>query len=102
MNSVSSISASGMQAAQTQWGAAASNISNLNATNGSRLVVDQSAQPEGGVVAVVRVDVLPLETDGTETVDAVTELQAKNQFLANLAVFKTGDQMMGKVIDVQG
>jgi flagellar hook protein FlgE len=31
--------------------------------------------------------------------DVVGQLVAKNQFLANLAVFKTNDQMMGALLD---
>ncbi|BDI04800.1 hypothetical protein [Sphaerotilus microaerophilus] len=34
--------------------------------------------------------------------DMVSQLQAKNAFLANLRVFQTGDEMLGALIDVKG
>jgi len=55
-------------------------------------------QPEGGVAASVGTASQPgasLETD------VVTQLQAKNAFLANLAVFKTQDRMAGTLMDLQ-
>jgi len=33
--------------------------------------------------------------------DVVTQLQAKNSFIANLAVFKTQDKMAGALLDTR-
>jgi flagellar hook protein FlgE len=33
--------------------------------------------------------------------DVVSQLQAKNAFLANLAVFKTSDKMAGALLNIQ-
>ncbi len=98
MTSLSSIALSGMNAAQTQLNASAHNVANLNTQGFSRQEVTLTQQPEGGVSASVGTASQPgasLETD------VVTQLQAKNAFLANLAVFKTQDRMAGALMDLQ-
>ncbi|MDR3371533.1 flagellar basal body protein [Rhodoferax sp.] len=98
MTSISSISLSGMNAAQTQLNATANNIANFNTEGFSRQEVVLTAQPEGGVSAGVGTASEPgasLETD------MVSQLQAKNAFLANLAVFKTQDKMAGTLLSLQ-
>lgn len=98
MTPISSIALSGMNAAQTQLNASAHNVANLNTEGFSRQEVSLTQQAEGGVSASVgtasRVGT-SLETD------VVTQLQAKNAFLANLAVFKTQDRMAGTLMDLQ-
>ena len=92
MNSIVSISMSGMQAARTQLQAAAHNVANVPTAEFHREEVEQRAQPGGGVTAsITRSESVgaALETD------VVAQLQAKNAFLANLAVFKTADRMAG-------
>ena len=99
MSSIAAISLSGMQAAQTQLEASASNIANLSTTGYQRRVVVQSEQAGEGVEATVNKSTQPgnaLETD------VVSQLQAKNQFLANLAVFKTASHMTGTLLDTTG
>lgn len=98
MASISAVSLSGMNAAQTQLQASAHNVANLNTDGFSRQEVALKAQPQGGVSAAVNKASVPgnaLETD------VVSQLQAKNAFLANLAVFKTSDKMAGALLDMQ-
>lgn len=96
MNSISSIALSGMNAAQASLNSSAHNVANLSTPNFRREEVLQSAQAGGGV-AVSRqrssVEGASLEED------VVAQLQAKNAFLANLAVFKTSNRMAGALLD---
>ena len=96
MANVSNIALSGMQAAQTQLNASASNVANVSTPGYRRQEVQQSPQSGGGVLTqTTRVGATgpALETD------VVNQLQAKNSFLANLAVFKTSNQMAGALLD---
>lgn len=96
MTSISSIALSGIQAAQTSLNSSAHNVSNVDTPNFRREEVLQSAQTGGGV-AVSRQQA---SEDGTSLeVDVVAQLQARNAFLANLAVFKTSNQMAGALLD---
>ena len=96
MAAISSISLSGMQAAQRQLDTAAHNIANQSTSPFQRQQVLHSAQAEGGVSTSLR----PSSTEGPalET-DMLAQLQAKNAFLANLAVFKTHNAMAGALLD---
>lgn len=96
MNSLPSIASSGMAAAQTRLQSSASNIANLSTENYRRQEVSQTAQPGGGVNASV--SRTPVAGAALET-DVVAQLQAKNSFLANLAVFKTSNQMQGALLN---
>ncbi|MBP6007054.1 MAG: flagellar basal body rod protein [Rhodoferax sp.] len=96
MASLTSISLSGMSAAQTQLGVAAHNVANANTPNFKRQQVNLSAQSQGGVVAEVSSTAAP----GADLVtDVVSQLQAKHAFIANLAVFKTQDKLAGSLLD---
>jgi len=95
----SAVGLSGMQAAQTTLGASAHNIANLSTAGFRRELVSQAPAPGGGVTASVgQASVVghALETD------VVGQLVAKNQFLANLAVFKTNDQILKSLLDIGG
>ena len=96
MASLSSIALSGMNAAQTTLNSSAHNIANINTPGFRRQEVVQAAQAEGGVST-------SLTTAGSEgpslVTDVVAQLQAKNSFLANLAVFKTSDRIAGTLLD---
>lgn len=99
MTSLSAISLSGMNAAQTALGASAHNLANLSTTGFRRQQITQSAAADGGVTTSLR----QASHEGNDLAgDLVGQLVAKNQFLANLAVFKAGDQMMGSLLDVTG
>ena len=92
MASISSIALSGMNAAQAQLQTSAHNIANMNTEGFTRQQTTLTAQAGGGVTASVASASTPgaaLETD------VVSQLQAKNAYLANLAVFKTQDKMAG-------
>ncbi len=96
ISQVSSTALSGMNAAQTRLNASAHNIANLATEGFRRQEVTQTEQPAGGVTpALTRATAVgpALETD------VVAQLQAKNSFLANLAVFKTSNQMTGALLD---
>ena len=96
MASISSIALSGMNAAQTQLQASATNVANLATPGYRRQTVDQTSSAGGGVQA----QTLQSETEGSSLeADVVAQLQAKNSFLANLAVFKTSDKLAGVLLD---
>lgn len=96
MNAMSSISLSGMQAAQSRLQVSAHNIANLNTQGFNRQEVAQSAIPGGGVLTQV---VGAAGAGGEPEVDVVRQLQAKNSFLASLSVFKASDEMIGTLLD---
>ena len=96
MSSVSSISLSGMNAAQTRLDSAAHNVANTETTPFPRQEVIQTEQKDGGVSTALSKSTI--EGAALET-DMVAQLQAKNAFLANLAVFKTSNQMTGALLD---
>ena len=99
MMSTSAIALSGMNAAQTRLQASGHNIANLASSGFRRERVVQSAESSDGTSA--RVEQVAEEGPAMET-DMVGLLEAKNSFLANLAVFKTGDRMTGSLLDAVG
>lgn len=96
MSTISSIALSGMNAAQVQLDTAASNVANAQTTGYRRREVQQSPQADGGVST--KVLATPQQGPALET-DLVNQLEAKNAFLANLAVFKTSNAMAGALLD---
>ncbi|RFO98453.1 flagellar basal body rod protein [Rhodoferax lacus] len=98
MASIGSIALSGMNAAQTQLNASANNVANAQTEGYKRQEVLQTPQGEGGVSASV---VASKQSGPALETDLVNQLQAKNAFLANLAVFKTGNAMAGALLDTK-
>ena len=98
MNSTPAIARSGMQAAMSQLQAVGNNIANLGTADFRRAQVQTTASPQGGVQTTMTA--APVAGPAPET-DMVGLLQAKNAFLANLAVFKTSEQMMGSLLDIR-
>jgi flagellar basal body rod protein FlgG len=97
MASTSSIALSGMIAAQSTLQSSAHNMANVSTPGFQRQQVAQTTQPAGGVASTVA----PVRAAGSSIeADVISQLQAKNSFLANLAVFKTGDSMRGALLDV--
>ena len=96
MTSVSSVSLSGMQAAQAALDSSAHNVANVGTPAFRRQEVIQTTQKSGGVATSLGRSAN--EGSALET-DIVAQLQAKNAFLANLAVFKTSNQMAGALLD---
>ncbi len=99
MSPVSAIALSGMNAAMTRLRSGAHNIANAQTEPFRREEVQASARAAGGVDVEVGRAVLPGHALAT---DLVGQLEAKNAFLANLAVFRTGQQMTGTLIDTIG
>jgi flagellar basal body rod protein FlgC len=96
MNGISSISLSGMQAAQNMLQASAQNIANLNVLGAQQQTVTQNAQANSGTSANI---VTTNNTNANVANDLVQQLQAKNSFLVNLSVFKTGNTMIGTLLN---
>jgi flagellar hook-associated protein FlgK len=88
-----------MNPAQTACGAAAHNIANLSTAGFRRQEVAQTPVAGGGVEATVTT--AARAGDALEN-DFVAQLVAKNQFLANLAVFRTNDRMTGAMLRATG
>jgi len=95
MSSIPAIAVSGMSAAQLSLQTSAHNIANLGTANFRRRQVVQAADPYGGVSTSV--NQVPQPGNAAET-DVVVQLQAKNAFLANLAVFRAHDRMTGSLL----
>ena len=98
MSSIGSIAVSGMNAAQVQLDTSAGNVANAQTTGYRRREVQQSPQADGGVTTKVLASAQ--QGPALET-DLVNQLQAKNSFLANLAVFKTSNAMAGALLDME-
>jgi flagellar hook protein FlgE len=98
MTSISSIALSGMNAAQTSLNSSAHNVANMNTSGFRRQEVIQNAQIGGGVSTTLTTS---SEQGPSVATDVVAQLQAKNSFLANLAVFKTSDQMAGALLNLK-
>lgn len=99
MSPLSTTSLSGMQAAQGALDASARNIARLATGGFGRAQVDSATLASGGASSTL--------TQATQAgprmeADMVDQLVAKNAFLANLAVFKTADQMLGTLLNAQG
>lgn len=98
MTTLSYIAQSGMQAAQVQLNTSANNVANAQTEGFQRRQVQQSPQPGGGVATQVTASG---QAGPALEADLVNQLQAKNAFLANLAVFKSGNAMAGALLDTQ-
>lgn len=88
-----------MSAAQSALSASAHNIANLSTAGFRREQVTQVTTVGGGVTTSLA---RAAQEGNALLTDFVGQLVAKNQFLANLAVFKASDQMMGALLDVTG
>ena len=96
----SAIALSGMNAAQAGLQASAHNIANLDTAGFRRQRVEQSSVSGGGVATTLSQESMQESTSGSpEIADVVGLLQARNAFLANLAVFRTSDRMTGALLD---
>jgi flagellar hook protein FlgE len=87
-----------MRAAQTAMGASAHNIANLATGEFRREQVSQAATSSGGVTTSL---MQAREPGHAVESDMVGQLVAKNVFLANLAVFRSGDKMLGALLDAK-
>ncbi len=96
MSSINAIALSGLHAAQAQLDVAAGNVANAQTAGFRRRAVQQSPQADGGVSTQV---VAAARPGPSLEADVVSQLQAKSAYLANLAVFKTGNAMAGALLD---
>ncbi len=99
MLSTSAIALSGMNAAGIGLQASAHNIANLATRGFRREVALQASSPLGGVTASLAR--APGPGNSLDT-DVVGLLRSKDSFLANLAVFRAGDRMLGSLLDATG
>lgn len=97
MNIASSISLSGMQAAQSQLQASAHNLANLETQNFTRQEITQSTTPAGGVQTAVQASSVP---GSNPEADMVQQQQSKYTYLANLSVFKSNNDMLGTLLNI--
>jgi flagellar hook-associated protein FlgK len=95
MSSIPAIAVSGMSAAQLTLQTSAHNIANLGTANFRRQRVVQATDASGGVSTSVASAQQP---GHAIEVDLLSQLQAKNAFLANLAVFRAHDRMSGSLL----
>lgn len=98
MASLTSISLSGMAAAQARLGASAHNIANAMTPDFRRQTVAASEQADGGVSTTLGRTAGPGEDLAT---DLVTQREALYAFKANLRVVQTADAMLGALLDTR-
>lgn len=98
MPPITSIAQSGLQAAQARLSASAHNVANGQTEGFKRETVQVSADSDGGV----KVSISQAAQAGVNLEqDVVNQMAAKQDFVANLKVMKTADQMMGSLLDVR-
>ncbi len=98
MNTLPAIARSGMSAARTSLGASAHNIANLGTPDFRRQGVSRAELASGGVTARVERATTP---GHAPEADVVAQLSARNEFLANLAVFRASDAMTGTLLSLR-
>ena len=96
MSPASAISLSGMNAAQAALDTSAHNIANLATPGFRRREVVQSTLVDGGVTTS---QAEASEAGPAIEADVVGQLVSKNAFLANLAVFRASNKMLGALLD---
>jgi flagellar basal body rod protein FlgF len=98
-SATSAIAFSGLAAASAAAGAHAHNLANLGTGGFRRSGTVQTAMQDGGV----QVQAARAELPGPAmAADLVGQLQARNHFLANLAVFRSHDAMTGALLRAVG
>jgi flagellar hook-associated protein FlgK len=97
MSSIASIALSGLNAASSQLATAAHNIAHAQTPGFRRQLVQQAAQPEGGVV----VSISQAARAGDALVeDVVAQMSAADAFKANVLTLKAQDRTLGSVLDM--
>ena len=98
MNSLSSISLSGLNAAMLRLDAAGNNVANAQTPGFRRQSVLQSEDAGGGVSTSVGREA---ESGGNLNADMVEQVSAVYSFKANLRVLQTQDEMLGALVDLK-
>jgi len=96
-SAISSIPSTGLSANQARLSVAAHNIANASTEGFKRQEVHQEARPDGGVRASVR------QTEQVETnisQDVVEQKVALYNAQANVQVIRTGNGMLGSLLDI--
>jgi flagellar basal body rod protein FlgC len=97
MSPIASIALSGLHAASSRLETAAHNIANAQTVGFRRQVVQQTAQPEGGVaVSIGRATV----AGDALMEDVVAQMAATHAFEANVLTLKAQDRLFGCLLDV--
>jgi len=98
MNSLSSISQSGLNAAMLRLDAAGNNIANAQTPGFHRQSVQQIEDAGGGVSTSVGREA---EAGENLAADMVEQISAVYSFKANLRVLQAQDDMLGALIDLK-
>ena len=98
MFGLASIASSGLAAAQLRLDASAGNIANMNTPGYRAQRVEQQASSNGGVEA--RVDRVPQAGVSLEK-EIVEQLAASHAFKATLHTLRTGDDVLGRLLDTR-
>jgi flagellar basal body rod protein FlgC len=97
MSSIASIALSGLNAASNQLATAAHNIANAQTPGFRRQLVQQAAQPDGGVVVSIG---QAAEPGDALVEDGVTQISATYAFKANVLAQKAQDRLLGGLLDL--
>jgi flagellar hook-associated protein FlgK len=98
MSSIAPIALSGLNAASSRLQSAAHNIANAHTPGFRRQLVQQTAQPEGGVV----VSISRAAAAGDALVeDMAAQMSASHAFKANVLMLKAQDHMLGSLLDME-
>jgi flagellar hook protein FlgE len=98
MNSLSSISLSGLNAAMLRLDAAGNNVANAQTPGFRRQSVLQSEDAGGGVSTSIGREA---EAGENLNADMVEQVSAVYSFKANLRVLQTQDEMLGALVDLK-
>ena len=97
MTTIPRIALTGLNASLAQLGSAAHNVADANTQGFHRQEVDLATDTSGGVAFTTTQ--APIAGSSLER-DVVSQLMAKNAFMANLAVFRTADDMTGTLLSI--
>lgn len=97
MSPISSTALSGLNAASLQLQSSAHNIANTQTPGFRRQLVQQSAEPAGGVRASIETFAVPGEALAE---DIVNQMAASVVYRANLQTLRTDRSMTGSLLDV--
>jgi flagellar hook protein FlgE len=97
MSSIASIALSGLNAASSQLATAAHNTANAQTPGFRRQLIQQTAQPDGGVVVSIG---QAADTGEALAEDVVTQMSAAYAFKANMLTLTTQDRMLGSLLDL--
>jgi flagellar hook protein FlgE len=98
LNSVHSIALSGMQSAMQRLGSASHNIANWGTEGYRRELASAATQTGGGVTTSLQSAAAPGDSLAE---DMVAQRVALYDFKSNMQVFKTQQDMLGTLLDLQ-